>query len=71
MGMSDEAVMTDKLGRRSGPRRRYTLDEKRAVVAETQVLRHSYPSLKRLCLFGNLPDSALTTPPTLPTNHSG
>lgn len=35
MGTSDEGVMTDKLGRRSGPRRKYTLAEKRAMVEQT------------------------------------
>src|SRR5688500_1928461 len=31
-----EVVSTDKLGRRSGPRRKYTIAEKRAIVEETQ-----------------------------------
>jgi IS66 Orf2 like protein len=39
MGTSAEAVKTDKLGRRSGPRRKYTVEEKRAMVEQ------------RLCLF--------------------
>jgi transposase len=36
MDTSVEAVSTDKLGRRSGPRRKYTIAEKRAMVEETQ-----------------------------------
>lgn len=36
MGISGEA-MTDKLGRRSGPRRKYSIQEKRAMVEETHV----------------------------------
>jgi transposase len=36
MGTSAEIVATDKLGRRSGPRRKYTIAEKRAIVEETQ-----------------------------------
>lgn len=36
MDTSVEAVSTDKLGRRSGPRRKYTIAEKRAIVEETQ-----------------------------------
>lgn len=35
MDTSLEAVPTDKLGRRSGPRRKYTIAEKRAMVEET------------------------------------
>ena len=31
-----EAGSTDKLGRRSGPRRKYTIAEKRAMMEETQ-----------------------------------
>jgi transposase len=45
MGTSAEAVTTDKLGRRSGPRRRYTLVEKRAMVAETRVQGASVPEV--------------------------
>jgi hypothetical protein len=37
MGASLEAVTTDKLGRRSGPRRKYTIAEKCAMVEETHV----------------------------------
>jgi transposase len=36
MDTSGEAVRTDKLGRRLGPRRRYTIAEKRAIVEETR-----------------------------------
>ena len=45
MGTSAEAVMTDKLGRRSGPRRKYTVDEKRSMVEETQVHGASVPEV--------------------------
>jgi transposase-like protein len=45
MGTSAEAVVTDKLGRRSGPRRRYTLAEKRSLVEETQVHGASVPEV--------------------------
>jgi transposase len=34
---SDDSVTTDALGRRSGPRRQYTLEEKRQIVEETHV----------------------------------
>ena len=37
MGTPDEAVMTGRLGRRSDPRRKYTIAEKRSMVEETQV----------------------------------
>jgi transposase len=36
MDASAETVVTDKLGRRSGPRRKYTIAEKRAMVEETR-----------------------------------
>ena len=45
MGTSLEAVMTDKLGRRSGPRRKYTIAEKRAMVEETHVHGASVPEV--------------------------
>ena len=45
MGTSAEAVRTDKLGRRSGPRRKYTVEEKRAMVEETQVHGASVPEV--------------------------
>ncbi len=45
MGTSLEAVMTDKLGRRSGPRRKYTVAEKCSMVEETQVHGASVPEV--------------------------
>ncbi len=36
MDTSIETVATDKLGRRSGPRRKYTIAEKRSMVQETR-----------------------------------
>ncbi len=45
MGTSLEPVMTDKLGRRSGPRRKYTIAEKRGMVEETQVHGASVPEV--------------------------
>jgi transposase len=45
MGTSVEAGMTDKLGRRSGPRRKYTIAEKRAMVEETHVRGASVPEV--------------------------
>jgi transposase len=45
MGTSLEAVITDKLGRRTGPRRKYTIDEKRSMVEETQVRGASVPEV--------------------------
>ncbi len=45
MGTSAEAVMTDKLGRRSGPRRKYTIAEKRAMVEETHARGASVPEV--------------------------
>jgi transposase len=35
MDTSEQAVATDKLGRRNGPRRKYTIAEKRRIAAET------------------------------------
>jgi transposase len=43
MGTSAEAAITDKLGRRSGPRRKYSVAEKRAMVEETHVRGASVP----------------------------
>ena len=34
---ADQSATTDALGRRSGPRRQYTLEEKRQIVQETHV----------------------------------
>jgi transposase-like protein len=45
MGTSLEPVMTDKLGRRSGPRRKYTIAEKRSMVEETHVHGASVPEV--------------------------
>jgi transposase-like protein len=45
MGTSLEAVMTDKLGRRSGPRRKYTIAEKRKMVEETHIHGASVPEV--------------------------
>ena len=44
MDTSVEAVVTDKLGRRSGPRRKYTIGEKRAMVEETQRRAPRWPT---------------------------
>ena len=45
--MDDPVVnrSTDVLGRRSGPRRRYSLAEKRAIVEETQARGASVPEI--------------------------
>src|ERR1700742_1257089 len=45
MGTSAEAAMTDKLGRRSGPRRKYSVEENRAMVKETHVRGASVPEV--------------------------
>jgi transposase len=45
MGISAEAVTTDKLGRRSGPRRKYSIAEKRAMVEETHIRGASVPEV--------------------------
>lgn len=45
MGTSPETVMTDKLGRRSGPRRKYSVAEKRSMVAETRQPGASVPEV--------------------------
>jgi len=45
MGISAETVRTDKLGRRSGPRRKYSVEEKRSMVEETQVRGASVPEV--------------------------
>ena len=37
MGILEEAVTTDKLGRRSGPRTQHTIEEKLRVLEETRV----------------------------------
>ena len=45
MGTSTDGVMTDKLGRRSGPRRQYSIAEKRSMVEETHVPGASVPEV--------------------------
>ena len=45
MGISAKESITDKLGRRGGPWRRYTLDQKRSMVEETQVHGASVPEV--------------------------
>jgi transposase-like protein len=45
MGASAEVVMTDRLGRRSGPRRQYSIVEKRSMVEETHVAGASVPEV--------------------------
>ncbi len=45
MGTSPETVMTDRLGRRSGPRRKYSVAEKRSMVAETRQPGASVPEV--------------------------
>ena len=45
MGASADVVMTDKLGRRSGPRRQYSIAEKRSMVEETHVPGASVPEV--------------------------
>jgi transposase len=44
---TDESVVTDALGRRTGPRRQYTLEEKRRIVEETRVKGASVSSVAR------------------------
>ena len=45
MGTSLDAVVTDRLGRRSRPRRKYTILEKRAMVEETHAKGTSVPEV--------------------------
>jgi transposase-like protein len=45
MGASADVVMTDKLGRRSGPRRQYSIAEKRSMVEQTHVPGASVPEV--------------------------
>jgi transposase len=45
MEISPEPVMTDKLGRRSGPRRKYSVAEKRSMVEETRQPGASVPEV--------------------------
>jgi transposase len=45
MGASADVVMTDKLGRRSGPRRQYSISDKRSMVEQTHVPGASVPEV--------------------------
>src|ERR1700689_4440145 len=45
MGACADVVMTDKLGRRSGPRRQYSIAEKRSMVEQTHVPGASVPEV--------------------------
>jgi transposase-like protein len=45
MATSAESVMTDKLGRRSRPRRKYAADQKHSMVEETHVRGASVPEV--------------------------
>jgi transposase len=45
METSPERVLTDKLGRRSGPRRKYSLAEKRSMVEQTRQPGASVPEV--------------------------
>jgi len=44
---ADESVVTDSLGRRTGPRRQYSVEEKRRIVEETRVKGASVSSVAR------------------------
>jgi transposase-like protein len=44
---ADDSVVTDTLGRRTGPRRQHTLEEKRRIVEETHVKGASVSSVAR------------------------
>ena len=44
---ADDCVVTDSLGRRTGPRRQHTLEEKRRIVEETHVKGASVSSVAR------------------------
>src|SRR5476651_2305245 len=79
MGASVEAVMTDKLGRRSGPRRSYTNAQKRSMVEETRAHGASVPEValrhgvnanllsvwRRLYQQGRLIEGAISKQPAL------
>jgi transposase len=45
MGACADVVMTDKLGRRSGPRRQYSIAEKRSMVEQTHAPGASVPEV--------------------------
>lgn len=79
MGASADVVMTDKLGRRSGPRRQYSIAEKRSMVEQTHVPGASVPEValrhgvnanllsvwRRLHQQGRLIDGASSKQPAL------
>ena len=44
---AEDPVVTDSLGRRTGPRRQHTLEEKRRIVEETHVKGASVSSVAR------------------------
>ena len=44
---ADDSVVTDSLGRRTGPRRQHTLEEKRRIVEETHVKGASVSGVAR------------------------
>ena len=84
MGASGEAAMTDRLGRRSGPRRKYSPQEKRTMVEETHVHGASVPEVaqrhgvnanllsvwRRLYRQGSLSDEAHRPAELLPVRVS-
>ena len=79
MGASEGTVVTDKLGRRSGPRRQYSIAEKRSMVEETHIRGASVPEValrhgvnanllsvwRRLYQQGRLNEDTPTTQPAL------
>jgi transposase len=79
MGASADVVLTDKLGRRSGPRRQYSVAEKRSMVEQTHVPGASVPEValrhgvnanllsvwRRLYQEGRLIEGAASKQPTL------
>ena len=44
---ADDPLVTDRLGRRTGPRRQHTLEEKRRIVEETHVKGASVSTVAR------------------------
>jgi transposase len=44
---AEQSVVTDSLGRRTGPRRQFSLEEKRRIVEETRVKGASVSSVAR------------------------
>lgn len=47
VGIFEEVVTTDKLGRRTGPRTHYSIEEKRRIVEETRVRGASVATVAR------------------------